>query len=33
LNHRIMLTAEREMEGTEAEDIIKEITESIEVPR
>jgi MoxR-like ATPase len=33
LNHRIMLTAEREMEGVEAEDIIKEIAEGIEVPR
>jgi MoxR-like ATPase len=33
LNHRIMLTAEREMEGTEAEDIIKEIAEGIEIPR
>ena len=33
LNHRIMLTAEREMEGAEAEDIIKEIAEGIEVPR
>lgn len=33
LNHRIILTAEREMEGVEAEDIIKEIAESIEVPR
>jgi MoxR-like ATPase len=33
LNHRIILTAEREMEGIEAEDIIKEIAESIEVPR
>lgn len=33
LNHRIMLTAEREMEGTEAEDVIKEIAEGIEVPR
>ena len=33
LNHRIMLTAEREMEGIEAEDIIREITERIEVPR
>lgn len=33
LNHRIMLTAEREMEGVETEDIIKEITEGIEVPR
>ncbi|MFD0999217.1 AAA family ATPase [Ohtaekwangia kribbensis] len=33
LNHRIILTAEREMEGIEAEDIIKEITERVEVPR
>jgi MoxR-like ATPase len=33
LNHRIILTAEREMEGTEAEDIIREIAEGIEVPR
>ena len=33
LNHRIMLTAEREMEGLEPEDIIKEITEQLEVPR
>lgn len=33
LNHRIMLTAEREMEGIEAEDMIKEITERLEVPR
>jgi MoxR-like ATPase len=33
LNHRIMLTAEREMEGIETEDVIKEITERIEVPR
>jgi MoxR-like ATPase len=33
LNHRIMLTADREMEGTESEDIIKEIVEGIEVPR
>jgi MoxR-like ATPase len=33
LNHRIMLTAEREMEGVEPEDIIKEIAEGIEVPR
>jgi MoxR-like ATPase len=31
LNHRIILTAE--MEGIEAEDIIKEITERVEVPR
>lgn len=33
LNHRIILTAEREMEGLEAEDIIREITEQLEVPR
>ena len=33
LNHRIILTAEREMEGLEAEDIIKEIAERVEVPR
>jgi MoxR-like ATPase len=33
LNHRIMLTAEREMEGLEAEDVIKEITQRLEVPR
>ncbi len=33
LNHRIILTAEREMEGIESEDIIKEITERVEVPR
>ena len=33
LNHRIILTAEREMEGIEAEDIIKEIAEKIDIPR
>lgn len=33
LNHRIILTAEREMEGAETEDVIREITEGIEVPR
>lgn len=33
LNHRIILTAEREMEGVEPEDVIKEITERIEIPR
>jgi MoxR-like ATPase len=33
LNHRIILTAEREMEGVETEDVIREITASIEVPR
>lgn len=33
LNHRIQLTPEREMEGVRAVDIIKRITESLEVPR
>lgn len=33
LNHRIILTAEREMEGGESEDVIREIAEGIEVPR
>jgi MoxR-like ATPase len=33
LNHRIVLTAEREMEGLETEDVIKEITEKLEIPR
>ena len=33
LNHRIMLTAEREREGIETEDVIKELTERIEIPR
>jgi MoxR-like ATPase len=33
LNHRIILTPEAEMEGTSAEEIIKEIIETIEVPR
>lgn len=33
LNHRIILTAERELEGVEAEDIIKDIAERVEVPR
>jgi MoxR-like ATPase len=33
LNHRIMLTAEREMEGVETEDVIREITERLEIPR
>jgi MoxR-like ATPases len=33
LNHRIVLTAEREMEGAEAEDVIREIAESIDIPR
>ena len=33
LNHRIILTAEREMEGIETEDVIKEISERLEIPR
>ncbi len=33
LNHRIFLTAEREMEGIATEDVIKEITERLEIPR
>lgn len=33
LNHRIILTPEREMEGTTTDDIIKGIIQSIEVPR
>ncbi|MCP4136788.1 MAG: MoxR family ATPase [bacterium] len=33
LRHRILLTPEKEMEGTGVEDIIKEIIERIEVPR
>ncbi|MDB5273465.1 MAG: moxR [Chitinophagaceae bacterium] len=33
LNHRIILTPEKEMDGTNAEDIIREIIQKIEVPR
>lgn len=33
LNHRIVLSPEREMEGFETEDIIKNIVKKIEVPR
>ncbi len=33
LNHRIMLTPEREMEGYSTEDVIKDIIKKIEVPR
>jgi MoxR-like ATPase len=33
LNHRIMLSSERELEGVEPEQLIREILESIEVPR
>ncbi len=33
LNHRIILTAEREMEGAEVESVIQEIAEQIEIPR
>lgn len=33
LNHRIILTPEREMEGIASEEVIREIIQSIEVPR
>jgi MoxR-like ATPase len=33
LNHRIVLSPEREMEGTKTNQIIKEIIDQIEVPR
>jgi MoxR-like ATPase len=33
LRHRIMLTADKEMEGIKTDDIIKQIIQSIEVPR
>jgi MoxR-like ATPase len=33
LNHRIILTPEREIEGLSPEDIISEILQQIEVPR
>ncbi|MEQ9219386.1 MAG: MoxR family ATPase [Cyclobacteriaceae bacterium] len=33
LNHRVILSAEREMEGTEIEDVIDNIINSVEVPR
>lgn len=33
LNHRIILTPEAEMEGSPVEDIVREIVQSIEVPR
>jgi MoxR-like ATPase len=33
LNHRILLTPEKEMDGTTSETVINEITQSIEVPR
>lgn len=33
LNHRVILSAEKELEGTEVEDIIDEIVKSVEVPR
>ncbi len=33
LNHRIILTPEREMEGIDSEDVIREIIEQIEIPR
>ncbi|MFX0557643.1 AAA family ATPase [Maribacter sp. CXY002] len=33
LNHRVILTPEREMEGMTTENVIKMITESVEIPR
>ena len=33
MNHRIVLSAEREMEGYEADDILDEIVKKVEVPR
>jgi MoxR-like ATPase len=33
LRHRIQLTPEREMEGSTADDIVKQILQQIEVPR
>jgi len=33
LNHRVILTPEREMEGFETRDVIREIIQKIEVPR
>ena len=33
LRHRVLLTPEKEMEGQEEEDVLREIVESVEVPR
>ncbi|MGI4872342.1 MAG: AAA family ATPase [Janthinobacterium lividum] len=33
LRHRVMLTPEREMEGGTADDVVKQIVQSVEVPR
>ncbi|MFT7589461.1 MAG: MoxR-like ATPase, partial [Limisphaerales bacterium] len=33
LNHRVLLSSERELEGIEPEQVIKELIQSIEVPR
>jgi MoxR-like ATPase len=33
LNHRIILSHEKELEGAEAEEVIKELIETIDVPR
>ena len=33
LRHRIILTPEKEMEGAIADDVIKEIIHSLEIPR
>ena len=33
LNHRLIMTPEAEMEGVTTEDIVKEIVQTLEVPR
>ncbi len=33
LNHRIVLTPEKEMEGITVEDVIHQLIQSVEVPR
>jgi MoxR-like ATPase len=33
LNHRVILSAEKEMEGVEVEDVIRDIVKSVEIPR
>ena len=33
LHHRVIVTPEREMEGVEAKDVIKQIIETTEIPR
>ena len=33
LNHRVILTPDREMEGVTSDDVIREIIQKVEVPR